>query len=124
MSICGSPAKTKQDYLVDHDSSLPWDSNVIPLVFGYSAINWQFCWDSNVSGKFVWEASILENPYKWEPLVSCQEVELIVVEQAPLLSGIVSLPAIWLTVGFIRVRWIPNDGSSGLIQEAIRSVPL
>jgi len=78
---------------------------------------------SNVIGKFVWEASVFPDPYCWEQLVSCDEVVLVPQDQDTL-SGIVSLPNIWLTVGYVRFRWVPDIGSVGTIDTAIRIVPI
>ncbi len=125
MSInCGNRSLTNSTYLVDKDSSVAFDLPIINNTLVKKAINWQFKWDATVIGKFIWEASIFPEPYSWEPLVSCEVVELLTGEQAPLLSGIVVLPEVWQTVGFIRPGWIPDGGgSTGLIQGAIRIVP-
>lgn len=123
MSDCGG-AITNPIYLVDHDSSIPYTSPIIDLSKPLASICYQMKWSSSsVIGKFVWEASIFPDPYCWEQLVSCEAVELITKDQETL-SGIVSIPNIWLTVGFVRFRWVPDVGSNGTFNVAIRLVPI
>jgi hypothetical protein len=122
---CGNRSLTNDQYLVDQDGSVPFDLPVIRNTLAIQTISWQFKWASGVAGKFIWEASLFPDPYCWEPLVSCQVVELDTLSQLPLLSGIVVLPEVWHTVEYIKPSWVPSaGGSSGLIQGAIRVVPL
>ena len=116
-------ALTNVNYLVDQDgsSSFTFDK-VLDLKLPIASANWQMKWDAGVHGKFIWEASIYPDPYCWEALVSCEPVELEI--EPGELSGIVSLPHTWLTVGFIRWRFEAIGSSSGLIQSAIRIVPI
>ncbi len=114
-------AITKLDYLIDQDGSSAFSSKILNLALALSAVNWQLKWASGVKGIFVWEASIYPDPYTWEPLVACEKVELEI--EGAELSGIVSLPNQWLTAGFVRFRFEPLAGSTGLIQAAIRIVP-
>jgi len=118
----GSYAPINPNYIVDQDGSQAFTSRVIDLLKPLSAINYQMKWEASVLGRFIWEASIFPDPYCWEALVNCEEVELLITSDAT--SGIVSLPNQWLTVGFIRFRFEPFDGSVGLIQAAIRAVPI
>lgn len=122
---CGNRSLTNDKYLVDEDSSVPFELPIISNILGKQTLSWQFKWESGVVGEFIWEASIFPTPYCWEPLVSCQVVELKTSEQSPLLSGIVVLPQVWHTVEYIKLSWVPSaGGSAGLIQGAIRIVPL
>ena len=123
MGTCGG-AITNPSYIVDQDSSIPFTSPIIDLQKPISSLCYQMKWSSSsVIGKFIWEASVFPDPYCWEQLVSCESVELITQEQETL-SGIVSLPNIWLTVGYVRFMWIPDVGSIGEIDVAIRIVPI
>ena len=118
-----SRALTNVEYLVDQDGGSSFTfSKVLDLTLPIASANWQMKWASGVLGTFIWEASIYPDPYTWEPLVACEAVELEIV--AGELSGIVSLPHSWLTVGFIRWRFEAEVGSTGLIQSAIRIVPI
>lgn len=117
-------APINQTYFVDQDSSSPFTSPVINHMKPTSSICYQMKWVDGVIGKFVWEASIFSNPHVWEQLVSCDEVVLDTAEQSPALNSIVSIPSIWLSVGFMRFRWVPTAGSTGNIDVAIRIVPI
>ena len=116
-------APINKNYIVDQDGSVPFTSpHVINLTSPNASINWQFKWDSGVSGKITWFASIFSEPFVWENLISCEAVELTIDSSAE--SSIISLPENWLTVGFIKFEFVPLAGSSGLISAAIRSVPV
>ena len=119
----GNRSLTNIDYLVDQDSVNAFIfPTVLNLTLAISSVSWQMKWDSGVIGKFIWEASIYPDPYCWEPMVACEAVELNITSDMN--SGIVSLPHVWLTVGYVRWRFQPTQGSVGLIQSAIRIVPI
>ncbi len=116
-------APINKNYIVDQDGSVPFTSPaVIDLTGPNASINWQFRWDQGVVGKITWFASVFFEPFVWEPLVSCEPVELILDSTRE--SEIISLPSNWLTAGFIKFEYVPVDGSVGLIDAAIRAVPI
>ena len=112
-------------YLKDKDASAPFDSPIIDMAKPTLAINYQFVWDEAVQGELVWEASLFKDPYHWETMVSCGEVRFKTNEE-DLIGGsnIIALPQSWLTVGYIRFTFTPIGVSSGLINAAIRVVPI
>ena len=115
-------AAINQEYLSGVDSAVGFDSPIIDMRKPTSAINYQFKWDAGVRGELTWYASLFSNPYVWEVLVSCEEVRVTVKGNST--SAIVSLPAQWLTVGFIKFSWVPAAGTIGNIDAAIRVVPI
>ena len=120
----GTFAPINDNYIVGHDSSTSLTSPIIDFRKPLSSLCYQMRWTENVLGSFVWEASIFPDPYNWEQLVSCEEVKFSTGDYLETLSNIVSIPNIWLTVGFIRFRWEPLAGSVGTIDVAIRIVPV
>ena len=123
MGTCGG-AITNPTYMVDQDSALPFTSPILDLKLPLSSFSYQLKWSvDSVIGKFIWEASIFPDPYCWEQLVTCEAVELVPQDQDGL-SSIVALPNIWLTVGYVRFRWVPEVGSIGTIDVAVRGVPI
>ncbi len=123
-----SRANINKEYVAAADSSIAFESQVIELKCPLRAVNYQVCWETGVRGELIWEASIFDDPFKWETLVNCEEVTLgIPLEDDPTaLSSIVSITGIWLTVGWLRFRWVPSTSipSSGNIDVAIRIVPV
>ena len=116
-------AAINQQYLSGVDSSAGFDSPVIDMRKPSAAINYQFKWGAGVRGEIIWYASLFSDPYVWEVLVGCVEVRVEVDGSAS--SSIVSLPAQWLMVGFIKFSWVPDGGgSTGDIDVAIRIVPI
>ena len=121
-------AITNQNYVASQDSSVSFESPIVRLEHPLRSICYQVCWESNVKGKMTWQASIFSDPFKWETLVNCEEVTLEIPGDTPFGQdhAIISIPNIWLTVGFLRFIWEPlSDGSSeGNIDVAIRIVPV
>jgi hypothetical protein len=116
-------APINDNYILDKDSSVSFESPIVDLMFPLQAVNYQLKWAENVSGRFIFEGSVYPDPYCWETIVNCEE---IIVEAGPSGgSSIVSLTGVWLTLGFVRYRWDPADsGSTGNINTAIRVVPV
>ena len=115
-------AAINQQYLSGIDSAAGFDSPVIDMRKPTAAINYQFKWGAGVRGEIIWYASLFSDPYVWEVLVSCEDVRVTVKGSDS--SSIVSLPAQWLTVGFIKFSWVPAAGTVGNIDVAIRIVPI
>ena len=112
---------TNVNYIVDQDGSASFDSAILDLTLAIKSVNWQIKWATGVLGEFIWEASVYPEPHTWETLVACEEVRFTIGTSN---SCIVSLPDQWLTAGFTRFRFVPATGSTGLIQAAIRIVPI
>jgi len=117
-------APINENYMVGEDSSAEFFSPVLDLRKPLRAINYQVYWAEGVSGLMVWEATIYSpSEDLWEQIVNCEGIEL---EMGPTGGhAIISLTGVWLTVGFVRMRWDPIDsGSAGLVDVAIRIVPI
>jgi hypothetical protein len=112
-------AITQLDYMVGKDGAVGFESPVMDLTHPFVAINFQLKWGVGVKGKFTWYATIF--PDLWEPLVACEEVTYTV--GGIRLHTIVSLPNTWLGAGFIKFVWVPDAGSVGDIDVALRIVP-
>ena len=108
------------NYIVNADSSVEFDSPVYNLELPVTAINYQLLWEAGVKGKFTWKASII--PTMWETLVSCEEVSYTVDGSEE--HTIISLPNAWLNSEFLKFTWVPDVGSTGAIDAAIRVVPI
>lgn len=117
-------APINQKYIVDQDCSASWVSQITDMTKPTSALNYQFVWEETVRGELVWEASLFKDPYHWETMVSCGEVRFKTHEEDLDDSNIISLPHSWLTVGYIRFTFTPIGVSSGVINAAIRVVPI
>lgn len=117
-------SNTKEDYVGELDSSVPQTSPVLTLRLPTGAYGWQFRWDESTNGKFIFEASIYgdQENYQWEQLIVCEEV-VVETSKQDTYSSIVSIPGAWGLVRFIRWRFEPGDGSSGIFSAAIRVVP-
>ena len=117
-------AIVNENYIVDQDSSVGFQSPIVDLESALSAINYQVLWDADVSGELVWQASIFDDPFRWEDLVNCKAVKLNIPGDG---NGnnhsIVSIDGIWLTVGFLRFDWRPSN-STGNLNVSIRIVPI
>ena len=117
-------APINQNYIVDQDCSGAWVSPIIDMEKPTSAINYQFVWDETVRGELVWQASLFKDPYQWETMVSCGEVRFKTHDEDLGNSNIIALPHSWLTNGFVRFTFTPIGTSSGVINAAIRVVPI
>ena len=116
-------AITNEEYVIDQDSSSSFQSSAIDLTLPLQAINYQAKWTAGVSGTLTWQAAIYED--LWETLVACEAVDLEITGSEPVKNSIVALPYSWLTMGYIRVIWVPSGGgSTGNINVAIRIVPI
>ncbi len=117
-------AHTAVGYVVDQDGINPFTGPILTLSLPTRAYGWQFVWDDDIAGTFVFEGSIYPAPYKWESLIVCEKVEIITSEHADTKSSIVSIPNAWHVVGFIRWKFVPGPSSSGLFSAALRTVPV
>jgi hypothetical protein len=106
--------------MVDKDSSVSFESPILDLELPIASVNYQLKWDVGVRGKFTWQATIF--PDLWEAFVACEEVILIVDGSEE--HSIISIPNSWLTAGFTRFVWVPDEGSTGNIDVASRIVPI
>ena len=86
-----------------------------------SSLGYQFKWSGSVSGNFSFYASIFIT-YEWDNLIACQEVTFKTYHTADN-HFIVSLTEIWLNVGFIKFTFVPDGGSTGSVNVAMRVVP-
>jgi len=120
-----SYAPINAEYVVDQDTSVGFTSKVVDLRCPLSALNYQVEWELGVKGHFIFEASIFPEPYKWETIINCEEI-VIAVDGTSEGHCIVALTYLWLSMGFVRVRWEPDtvDGSIGNTNIAIRVVPI
>lgn len=118
-------APINEEYVVGQDSSVAFESEIIPLRLPYASIIYQVNWAEGVSGLMVWEGTIYDPSLdRWERLVGCDEVTLEMGISGG--HGIVALTDAWMTVGFLRMRWLPitDESSTGAIDVAIRIVPI
>lgn len=118
-----SKAILVKEYMVDEDASATIASPVMELLHPFQSIMFQFAWDVGVVGKVTFFASIFPSPFKWESLVSCEEVSFDINNSNATESEIVSIPGLWLNAGFIRFEFVPSGSSTGNLSVAQRQSP-
>lgn len=118
-------AITNENYLVDQDASVSFESpKPVDLELPLAALSYQFKWDVGVVGTVTFFASIYPTPFEWEKLISCEEVSFTINNSNETESEIVSIPGLWLNVGFIKFEFVPSGSSTGNISVASRGVPI
>lgn len=106
------------DYVVDQDSASPFTSPELALSHPLDGVFYQFAWDAEVKGQFIFEATIF--PGKWESFLDCGELKVIADGNAG--HKIVCIPQAWYLVSKLRFRWVPSL-SSGNFSVALRLIP-
>jgi hypothetical protein len=120
----GTQAIINEKWLTNQDTSVEIISPIIDLRCALQALNFQVEWEAGVKGAFIWEASIFSDPYKWETIVNCEQI-IVTTDGLTAGSCIVALTYLWLSMGFVRMRFEPDatEGSTGNANVAIRVVP-
>ena len=117
-------AITNPELFVDEDASASFEMSPKSLDVPLQALGYQFKWEAGVIGVVTFKASIFPSPYNWETLVSCESVTFTTGESPITRSMIISIPGIWLSAGFLKFEFVPDAGSTGVMDVAERVVPL
>ena len=81
-------ALANDNYIVDVDGSTNQTFDPINLKLPNQSLCFQFKWDSTVSGRFIFEASVYCDTPLWLPLVACEAVEFNTSDYSELNSNI------------------------------------